>query len=222
VRDRSQVALVSKPPLFPPLFVLAARAALVAILLINLYYVFGAGGFSYGGRSFSFKREHDRQLFAIDERRAFSVSGGKYPSASIVKYGDGFPLFRACGACEPRGSIFNLPRFKKGDWVYTDMPWIKGPAAYNLRTEELVTLKVPAPANHKIDPEDVPFYAEHGLTFDESRKLDLETIAETYKPVSTINEMCVILQVAGFIVVAIIGLIALILLPFGLRKRRNA
>ena len=139
-----------------------------------------------------------------------------------MKYGSGFPLFRVCGACETRGSIFYAPRYKKGDWVYTDMPWIKGPAAYNLKTEELVTLKVPAPDNSKIDPEDVPFYAEHGFTFDASRKLDLETIAEDYKPVSTINEMCVILQVAGFIVIAVIGLIAAILLPFGLAKRRRA
>jgi hypothetical protein len=139
-----------------------------------------------------------------------------------VKYGSGFPLFRVCGKCQTRGSIFNLPQYQKGDWVYTNMPWLKGPAAYNLKTEELVTLKVPAPTNSKIDPEDVPFYEEHGFTFDDSRKLDLEKIAESYEPVSTMNEMCIILQVAGFIVLAIVLLIAAIMLPFGLAKRRAA
>jgi hypothetical protein len=46
----------AKPPLFPHLFVACARGALVAVLLLNLYYLFGAGGFSYGGKSFSFNR----------------------------------------------------------------------------------------------------------------------------------------------------------------------
>jgi len=211
-----------KPPLFPHLFVACARGALVAILLINLYYFFGASGFAYGGKSFSFNREHDKQLYKIDDRRAFVVHGGKYFSAAVVKYGDGFPLFRMCGACQTEGSIFNLPQYKKGNWVYTNMPWLKGPAAYNLETEEVVTLKVPAPQNSKIDAEDVPFYTDHGFTFDESRKLDLEKIAEHYQPISTINEMCVILQVAAFIIVAILLVIGLILLPFGLAKRRAA
>jgi len=213
---------MTRPPLFPRVFVACARGALVAVLLLNLYYLFGASGFSYGGKSFSFNREHDRQLFAIDDHRAFSVSGGKYPSVSVVKYGDGFPLFRVCGACQPRGGVFAIARFKKGNWIYTDMPWLKGPAAYNLETEEFVTLEVPAPEHSKIDPEDVPFYASHGFTFDREHKLELETIAESYKPLSTVNEMCIILQIAAFIVLGIVGIIAAILLPFGLAKRRRA
>jgi hypothetical protein len=209
-----------KPPLFPKVFVACARGALVAIVLLNLYYAFGASGFSFRGSSFSFGREHDKQMFAIDDQRAFVVTGHEYPSIAVVKYGPGYPLFRLCGRCTTTGSVFPFPRFKKGNWLYTDMPWIKGPAAYNLQTKELVKLSVEAPQNSKIDPEDVPFYAEHGFTFDDAHKLDLDKLAEHYEPVSTVNEMCIILQMAGFLVMAILGIIALILLPFGLKKRR--
>ncbi|MGZ3416665.1 MAG: hypothetical protein ACXVEF_39845 [Polyangiales bacterium] len=211
-----------KPPLFPRLFVACARGALVAILLINLYYAFGASGFRYRDASFSFGREHDKQLFAIDDKRAFEVTGHEHPYISVVKYAPGFPLFRLCGKCVTAGGVFPWPRYKKGNWVYTDMPWIKGPAAYNLVTEELVKLSVAAPQNSKIDPEDVPFYAEHGFTFDDAHKLDVDKVAERYEPISTVNEMCTILQMAAFLIIAILIVVALILLPFGLRKRRAA
>ncbi|MBL8714870.1 MAG: hypothetical protein JNL79_02695 [Myxococcales bacterium] len=213
-----------KPPLFPALYVVCARAALVAIVLINLYYAFGASGFAFRGASFSFGRQHDKQLYVVDDRRAFEVwgFGGPHPSISIVKYGDAFPLFRLCGACQTKGGIFSNARFQKGSWIYTDMPWIKGPAAYDLATGELVTLTVPAPKDSKIDPEDVPFYAEHGFTFAAKYRLDADKLSEDYKPVTTVNEMCVVLQAAGFIVLAVVGLIGLVLLPFGLRRRRAA
>lgn len=211
----------AKPPLFPHLFVACARGALVAIVLIQLYYAFGFAGFSFRGSSFSFGREHDHQLYAIDDKRAFLVTGDKYKSIAIVKYEDGFPLFRLCGKCQTHGGVFPWPRYRKGNWVYTDMPWLKGPAAYDLKTGELVKLEVEDPKGQKLDPDDVPFYQEHGFTFSEKAKLDPDTLGEEFEPVSTMNEMCIILQVAGFLVLAIVLLIGAILLPFGLRKRRQ-
>lgn len=212
----------AKPPLFPRLFVVCARAAIVAVVLLNLYYAFGASGFSYRGSSFSFGREHDKQLFAIDDKRAFVVTGREHPTISIVKYGDGVPLFRLCGKCTTTGGVFPFPRYRKGDWFYTDMPWIKAPAAYNVATGELVTLDVAAPSNSKIDPEDVPFYVKHGFVFDEEHRFDMQALVDDYKPISTMNEMCIVLEMAAFLILAILGIIALILLPFGLRRRRAA
>jgi hypothetical protein len=210
------------PPLFPRLFVACARGALVAIVLINVFYACGASGFSYGGQSFSFGREHDHQLFVIDEQRAFDVAGEQYVSISVVKYGTGNPFFRLCGRCAITGGIFPFPRYRKGPWLYTDMPWIKGPAAYNLDSGELVTLSVPEPKNSKIDPADVPFYAEHGFTFSASRKLDVDKVAAAYRPVTTVNEMCQVLEIAAYLIAIVLGLIALALLPSGLRRRRAA
>ncbi len=210
-----------KPPLFPHLYVACARAALFAIVLIQLYNALGFAGFSYGGASFSFGRKHDRQMYAIDEKRAFLVTGDKYRSVAIVKYESGPLLLRLCGACQARKSVFPWPRYREGNWVYTDMPWLKGgPAAYNLETGESVTLDVPDPKGQKLDPEDVPFYAEHEFTFREKAKLDPDRLGETFEPISTINEMCVILQIVGFIVLGFVLLFGAILLPFGLRRRR--
>jgi hypothetical protein len=209
-----------KPPLFPKVYVACARAALVAMLLIQLYNALGFAGFAYGGKSFSFGRMHDKQMYAIDAERAFLVTGDQHKSVSIVKYKSGFPLFRLCGACETAGGVFPWAHYKKGKWVYTEMPWLKGPAAYDLESGKKVTLDVPDPKSSKIDPEDVPFYAEHGFTFDKSAKIDPETLGESYERLSTVNEMCVILQVAGFIVLFFVLLVGAILLPFGLAKRR--
>lgn len=216
-------ALAEKPPLFPPLFTAISRAAIAAVLLINLYNALGFAGFSYGGSSFSFGRQHDRQLYAIDDKRAFLVTGSdKYKSIAVVKYEDGPLLFRLCGRCQTHGGVFPWPKYKKGNWVYTDMPYLKGPAAYNLKTGELVTLQVEDPKGQKLDPDDIPFYAEHGFTFDDERKIDVALLDQEFKYVSTQNEMCIILQIVAFLVLGILGVIALILLPAGLRRRRLA
>lgn len=214
----------AKPPLFPPLFTILARAALVAIVLINLYYAFGASGFSYRGARFDFGRQHIRQLYAIDDRRAFEVWGieTEHPSLSVVKIGPVFPLFRLCGACVTKGGLFPHARYRKGSWVYTDMPWIEGPVAYDLETGEVVKLSEADRKKAKADPEAVPFYAEHGLVIDKAHRLDVDAVAEKHARLSTVNEMCVILQSAMFVVVAVLGLVALALLPSGLRKRRAA
>lgn len=199
-----------------------SRAALAAIILIQLYNALGFAGFSYAGSSFSFGRQHDKQLYKIDAERAFLVTGDKYKSIAVVKYEDGPLLFRMCGKCQSHGGVFPWPRFKKGDWVYTDMPYLKGPAAYNLKTGEKVTLEVEDPKGQKLDPEDISFYAKHGFTFDDDRKLDVDTLAEKYEPISVQNEMCIILQLVGLIIVGIVGISAAILLPIGLKKRRAA
>lgn len=192
----------------------------MSILLIQLYNALGFAGFSYQGKSFSFGRMHDKTLYAIDDERAFLVTGDEHKSVAIVKYEPGFWLFRLCGACQTKGSVFPWPHYKKGNWVYTEFPWLKGPAAYNLETGEKVTLKVEDPKTSKIDPEEVPFYAEHGFTFAKSAKVDQDMLAEKYRYVSTINEMCVILQIVGFIVLFFVLLVGAILLPIGLAKRR--
>lgn len=214
----------AKPPLFPPLFGILARAALISAVLIQLYYAFGASGFSYRGKTFDFGRQHIRQLYAIDERRAFEAWGIEtdHPSLSIVRIGPVFPLFRLCGACVTKRGIFPHARYRKGSWVYTDMPWIAGPVAYDLDSGEVVTLSEADRKKAKKDPEAVPFYAEHGLVIDAAHRLDVDTVAEKHAPLSTVNEMCVILQSATFVVLAVIGLVALVLLPFGLRRRRVA
>lgn len=184
------------------MFVACARAALIAIVLLNLYYAFGAAGFSYGGNSFSFGRQHDRQLYAIDDRRAFLVTGRDHPTISVVKYEEGpLPLI-LCGRCTTAGGVFPFPRYRKGDWLYTDIRVPSLPAAYNLKTGEL--------------------RKDHDFPIDSELLFDVDAIIAEYKPIRTISEMCVILEAAGFIVVVILALIALILLPFGLRRRRAA
>ena len=53
-------------------------------------------------------------------------------------------------------------------------------------------------------------------------QVDVALLDREYKYVSTQNEMCIILQIVAFLVLGILGVIALILLPGGLRRRRSA
>ena len=210
---------MTKPPLLPAWYKLCSITAIAAMLLLQLYYALGFSGFSIDGNDFSFKRGYERQLYEINGKHAFSVS---HSSVAVVKVGDSFPLFRLCGACESRGSVLNLARYRKGSWVYTDMIFARGPIAYDTESGETFSLEAAPKKPGKVDPDDVPFYKEHGFTFDKEAIVDKEWVERKFKPLSTVHEMCTILQAAGFCILAIILLIGGVLLPIGLARRRRA
>lgn len=206
-----------RPPLLPPWHTAVGGLLLALFLVFNLAYRLGAGGIRVGGADTSFDREHDSALFKIDERRAFLVDGN---FVAIVKYKDGIPPFRPlCGRCDLDGTVFNMANFQKGDWFYSRYPELDGPDAYNAKTGELVKLDVPR-SQKDVDPQQVPFYAEHGFTFDEALAVTPARVAGQYEQLSKIQESCVTFNAAFVLLFGMMALIGAPMLIVGLRRRR--
>lgn len=173
------------------------RAVLPMVLglwvLVSAYYWLGASGVQASGASVSFDREHDFVLLRIDDKWAFKPD--KY-GVNVVKYERGpFPLCPLCGVYEPAGTVMNLAAFKKGDWVYVDMtqPFME---AVNLKTGE--TIDVPAEGELK---EPSAAFVAKGLTFDPELKVDRQALLTGLTPLSTINESCVVFNLAFLVLV---------------------
>ncbi|UQA58834.1 hypothetical protein [Polyangium aurulentum] len=208
-----------KPPLLPAWYSAVGILLLGLFVVFNLAYRLGAGGIQIGGANTSFNREHDSELYKIDDTRAFLVHGG---FVSIVKYKSGLPPFRPlCGRCDLDGSIFNMASFQKGDWFYSRYPELDGPDAYNLKTGEIVKLDVPR-TQKDVDPASVPFYVEHGFTFDAALAVTPERIAREHEDLSLINESCVVFNAAFVLLFGTMVLIGVPMLIVGLRRRRSA
>jgi hypothetical protein len=208
-----------KPPLVPRWYSAAGILLIGLFVVFNLAYRLGAGRLRVGGADTSFHREHDSELYEIDETRAFLVHGD---FVSIVKYKNGIPPFRPlCGKCDLDGSIFNMASFQKGDWFYSRYPELDAPDAYNLKTGEIVKLDVPRTKDPKgVDPASVPFYVEHGFTFDEALAVTPERVARGHEALSKINESCVTFNAAFVLLFGMMALIGIPMLIVGLRRRR--
>jgi hypothetical protein len=207
------------PPLLPYWYRRIALGVLSFIVVLELIYFFGASGFQYRGASFSFGREHEYQLYEIDDHRAFSVRQGR---VEIVEYRHDAAFLGLCGLCARGKSIFYRAEFRRGDWVWSRYPDFEGADVYNLRTKKLVELDVPKPTRGVVAAEDVPYYVDHDFTFDDDDALTPEKVAAEFKPISTAREMCVILNAAFTLVLVPMGILGAVLLAGGIRARRRA
>jgi hypothetical protein len=207
--------------LLPDWYVAVGGLLLVLFVIFNLAYRLGAGGVRFYGGTASFNRQFDHQLFKIDDTRAFLVHG---ESVAVVKYASAYAPFRlVCGSCTPDGSVLNLADYRKGDWVYSRYPEFEGPDVYNLRTQEVITLDVPRPkGTARVEPAKVPFYAEHGFTFDEALALTPEKVAKEFETLSTMNESCLTFNAAFYLLFALMLLVGAPLLIKGLLRARKA
>jgi hypothetical protein len=211
----------SRRTILPGWYIAVGGLLVGLFVLFNVAYRLGAGGIEVSGASSSFDREFDHQLFKIDDRRAFLIFDD---NISVVKYAGGLAPFRpVCGTYEPDGSVINLAHFKKGDWVYSKYPEFDGPDAYNLRTEEVVKVDVPdRKGSERVDPATVPFYAEHGFTFDDALLLKPELVAKEHEPLSTMNESCVTFNAAFYLLFALMIVVGIPLAVMGIIRRGRA
>lgn len=207
------------PPLLPYWYRRIAGGVLAFMLAVELLYFFGASGFQYRGASFAFGRQHEYQLFAIDERRAFSV---RQEHVELVEYRHDPAFLGLCGLCARGKAILYRADFRRGDWVWSRYPDFDGVDVYNLKTRRLYELDVPKPSSGVIAAEEVPFYVEHDFTFDDDDKLTADKVATDFKPISTAREMCVILNAAFTLVLVPMGVLGAVLLARGVGARRRA
>lgn len=175
-------------------------------LAFNVIYRLGGEGIQFSGATTSFERQFDRAMFRLTDDLALTVGSSPGDSA-VVRYARGmFPFCPLCGLYEPDGSVVNLARYAKGDWIYTDHPG--GPFAdgIDLRTGE--TFDVPdaeLPRERPLDwtPAALPAYAARGLTFEKDDELSAAKISARFAPLSTIHESCIVFN-AAFVLIAIV------------------
>lgn len=172
----------------------AVLPALVALwATVTGYYWLGASGVSASGAAVSFERQHDARLLRIDDGRAFRVDRF---GVNVVKYTRGvFPLCPLCGLYESAGTVMNLAEYRRGDWVYGAhaQPFQE---AVNLKTGE--TIDVPVGTDLSQPP---PEFVSRGLSFEPAHALKPEDVLASFPPLSTINESCVVFNLAFLVLV---------------------
>ena len=206
------------PPLLPYWYRRIAGGVLAFVVAVELFYAFGAGGFRVRGASFSFGREHEYQLYELDDHRAFLTQQDR---VEIVEYRHDPAFLGLCGECARGKSILLRADFRRGDWVWSRYPDFEGPDVFNLKTKKVLALDVPKPKTGVIAAEDVPFYVDHDFTFDDDDKLTPEKVAKEFKPISTAREMCVILNAAFTLALAPLAILGVVLLLKGRAARKR-
>jgi len=189
-----------------------AGATAILWIIVSIYYWAGAGGVRSYGASTSFERQHDFALLRIDEGRAFRVD--KH-GVNITKYRRGtFPFCPLCGVNESAGTVMNLAQYRKGDWVYTDLtqPFDE---AVNLKTGEVINLPEGEGQLEKLPPE----FAARGLDFESANKLDAGRILTEFTPLSTINESCIVFNMAFLSIFAVLLVVGVV---FAIRRPKEA
>ncbi|MDD5305985.1 MAG: hypothetical protein PHU25_01565 [Deltaproteobacteria bacterium] len=200
--------MVMKTTRVPRWFWTVTVAAASLWLIVTLYYWLGASGVSASGAKISFDRKHDISLFKVDDTQALSVD--KY-GVGLVKYKRGmFPFCPLCGMNESSGTIMNGVRYRKGDWIYTDIaqPFKE---AVNLKTGETVDL----PDGSGTLAQPPADFVARGLDFAQGNAIDPESVSTSFVRLPTINESCVTFN-AAFIIV--FGVLLLIGGVFALRR----
>lgn len=173
----------------------------------------GGGSGGGGGAGISFDRPSDFALFKIDDRVALLVT--RDGPEAVVKVARGaFPFCPLCGTYDLRGSVVNGARFYQNGWIYTDSPG--GPFAelYQVATGKTVDVARPPPG---VDVRTLPDYTTRGLTFEPSYQLTPTLIHELFRPLSAINESCVVFN-AAFLLLACAWLV--VALAIVIRGRR--
>jgi hypothetical protein len=197
---------------FPSWYRATASAFVLLWGIVGAYYAIGASSVRASGATTSFDRSHDISLLKIDEHRAFRLD--KY-GASVTKYERGtFPFCPICGVFKPAGTVMNLAGYRKGDWVYTAHPQPFSEAV-NLKTGEVVDL----PADRGELSQPPPEFVARGLDFDKANAIDPSLIASTFTPLSTINESCVVFNMAF---IAVFGALLLVGLVLAMRRPRGS
>ncbi|MDC3958775.1 hypothetical protein [Polyangium jinanense] len=188
----------------PKWFRAVAGATAGLWIIVSIYYWLGAGGVRAHGASMSFERQHDFALLQIDDGRAFRVD--KY-GVSITKYRRGtFPFCPLCGVNESAGTVMNGAQYRKGDWVYTDYPQPFNEAV-NLKTGEVID--IPAAEDQLEKPPSE--FAARGLDFESESKLDAGRFLAEFTPLSTINESCIVFNMAFLLIFAVLLVVGIVL-----------
>jgi hypothetical protein len=200
----------------PGWWIAVASLLLLLWATTTLWYHLGAKGVDFDSGSIDFQRQHDFKLFRLSDRAALLVGPGGF--LSVVKYGRGMiPFCPLCGLYESRGSIVNLVRYHKDDWIYTDFP---GPFSeiYNVKTGEAIDVKATlAPGESKLDLATIPEYRTRGLNSDVAYKITPGDVRRSWPTLSTINESCIVFNAAFLLLTGfwlVVGVLAL------LRRRR--
>ena len=189
-----------------------AAFGLVALLYVSftVYYHTGAEGVEISGADLDFGRGHDFAMYKIDDQRAYLISGSG--GLSVVKYEPGiFPFCYLCGTYQPAGSVVNGARYLKGDWAYTDYPgrFYEG---FNLKTGAFFDVKSEVKGSVKdLDPAAVPEYQKRGLTFEDGQRASAQQVVDRFEPLSTLNESCLVFNMAFLVVFNIMVVIGVAL-----------
>ena len=192
-------------------------------VLMNVAYRLGADGFSVHGSDLDLQRQFDSSLFEVDDSRSIAFVLSERGDVSLVRYQPGLIPFRpVCGMNEMAGNVIPGEAFKKGRFIYTMFPEMEGPDVYDLETGELHTLDPPEPKKGFIDPATVPFYAEHGLDFEDEHRIEPIWVADNYDNLSHINESCMAINGAFFLLFALMFVFTLIALVVSLFRRQPA
>lgn len=172
-------------------------------VLLNVYYRLGAGGVSVSGADVSFERRFDVELFDAKNDLAFLLT--RSGAISLVKIARGaFPFCPLCGEWEPAGSVVNVVGYRKGPWIYSDVasPFSE---AWNVETGESVDLEA---SLGSLDAQ-LPVELEAvGLDFGAEHRVTDVMVARDFPRLATINESCVVFNMAFFLIFVVLMAIA--------------
>ncbi len=200
------------PAWYPPLTLFVV----VLWIIFSLVHAFGGSGVNVSGADVSFDRQHDVQLFRIDDQIAFQVDNDGDVSVSKYKVAP-FPFNVLAGWNERDGRAMSGNVMRMGDWVYSDSPGLGFdiPDAINLKTGEMLTVPDDQAQQYKKTYDirilsTLPFYTRHGFVVDESHRMTAEQVAGEFQAISTLNESAMIVQAAFLFSVGLLTCVAFI------------
>lgn len=170
----------------------------------------GQSGLRFMGSRLSFTQYSTYQLYKIDDTLAFEVQNER---VAVVSYEKTSGLYALAGQyqhapVERPGSVF-MPSadYRQGDYVYSAYP-AGQTTIVNMRTRETVGAQVPAAVMAErgwlIEVSQLPAYRERGLTAAEEQHLTPALIAAQYPPLPTYNENLFVVQMAYYLVFAVL------------------
>ncbi|MCZ8155717.1 MAG: hypothetical protein O9264_06340 [Leptospira sp.] len=177
----------------------------ILILLLGMYlgvtiiYKFVENTNRSRTKVFALNREFDHQLYKINERAAFLVL--KSNTISIVKYKETiFPFCFLCGNFEVDGTIVNVVEFAKDNWYYTKYtsPFYE---AYNIKTDEFFDVAEQDEVSTQF-LENLSEFKSKQLGFATQDELSLNFVKSNFEKLPTLNESCLIFNVAFLIVIS--------------------
>jgi hypothetical protein len=205
---------------FPSWFPASFGLLLAMWIGVSIFYHAGADGVRFGRTSaVDFDREHDFALYKIDDEHAFLLMPDM-GHVALVNYGKGVaPFCWLCGSYEPQGNVIDSFAFIRGDWAYGESNYESSrPHAINLKTGETITLKLRSADSNPTDSEQ---FRKLGLVASDEYRVSLNpalALAER-EPLSTLNESCMIFNMAFLFLIALGLLLGAI---FWIRSRSTA
>ena len=174
---------------------------LAFFLVVTLSYKIGASDIRFiraGYTKISFNRGNDYQLYKINDSTAFNV---RSDYISIVPYAKAsVPFCYLCGEFVSNGTVINGVEFENGDLIYRKYLEFEGDDIFNIKTGKASEA------------------TNNNFPMDEEHKLTAEKIASRYKKLSTMNESCLIFNMAFILLFGI----WILLFPFIWFTRKQA